>query len=97
MPFGVAHYNMVRIHPFDDCNARGARLLMNLILIKKGYPPAIIHVEDRKEYIGALEDGDKGDLVPLLFLVGKSLAKTQQTILDILEGSSGVPCAPGPR
>ncbi len=31
----VAHYNMVRIHPFDDGNGRGARLLMNLIFIKK--------------------------------------------------------------
>ena len=31
----VAHYNLTRIHPFDDGNGRGARLLMNLIFIKK--------------------------------------------------------------
>jgi len=43
----IAHYNMVRIHPFDDGNGRGARLLMNLILIKKKLPPAII--EAKKE------------------------------------------------
>ncbi|MGE0084143.1 MAG: Fic family protein, partial [Desulfococcaceae bacterium] len=38
----IAHYNMVRIHPFDDGNGRGARILMNLILIKRSYPAAII-------------------------------------------------------
>lgn len=31
----IAHYNFVRIHPFEDGNGRGARLLMNLLLIKK--------------------------------------------------------------
>ena len=41
----IAHYNMVRIHPFDDGNGRGARILMNLILIKRGYPIAIIRNE----------------------------------------------------
>ena len=45
----LTHYNLVRIHPFDDGNGRGARLLMNIILIQKGYPPAIVKNEKRKK------------------------------------------------
>jgi Fic family protein len=37
----LAHYKLVSIHPFIDGNGRTARLLMNLILIKHGYPPSL--------------------------------------------------------
>ncbi len=37
-----AHYRLVTIHPFVDGNGRAARLLMSLILLMHGYPPAII-------------------------------------------------------
>jgi Fic family protein len=50
-----AHLRFVRIHPFTDGNGRTARLLMNLILLKHGYPSAIIKNRDRLDYINALE------------------------------------------
>ena len=40
-----AHFRLVSIHPFVDGNGRTARLLMNLLLLQAGYPPAIIRKE----------------------------------------------------
>lgn len=41
--------------PFSDGNGRTARLLMNLILMRGGYPPIIIHSDNRPDYIDSLE------------------------------------------
>ena len=44
------HADFVGIHPFIDGNSRTSRLLMNLELIKAGYPPCVITVENRLAY-----------------------------------------------
>ncbi len=49
-----AHYRFVSIHPFRDGNGRVGRLLMNLTLLRHGYPIAVLTNERRKEYIDAL-------------------------------------------
>lgn len=43
----LAHYKLVDIHPFVDGNGRTSRLIMNLILLKAGYPPVMILKEQR--------------------------------------------------
>jgi len=80
----VAHYNFVRIHPFDDGNGRGARILMNLILIKKGFPPAIIKNEKRRQYIEALAAADNGNLNRFIEFVAESCIETQRMIVEDL-------------
>ena len=65
----VAHTWFVTIHPFIDGNGRVARLIMNLILIRYGYPIAIITKEDRLRYYDALELSQGSDLSPFIDLV----------------------------
>lgn len=56
----TAHRRLVDIHPFNDGNGRTARLLMNLILIRGGYPPVAIRPEDRLEYVRSLQQEQAG-------------------------------------
>jgi Fic family protein len=84
----VAHYNMVRIHPFDDGNGRGARILMNLILMKAGYFPAVIRAENRQDYIKALQAADKGDLTPFIEFVTKELIHTTEEVTNNMRALS---------
>lgn len=80
----IAHYNLVRIHPFDDGNGRGARILMNLILMKAGYPPAIVKNEKRRKYLEVLQEANTGNLEPFVEFIVSSLAITQEMILEDL-------------
>jgi Fic family protein len=56
----TAHRRLVDIHPFNDGNGRTARLLMNLVLIRGGYPPVAVRPEDRAAYIRALQQAQAG-------------------------------------
>jgi Fic family protein len=56
----TAHRRLVNIHPFNDGNGRSARLLMNLVLIRGGYPPVAVRPEDRADYIAALQQAQSG-------------------------------------
>ena len=84
----LSHYELVRIHPFDDGNGRGARLLMNLILMRSGYPPAVIPPEKRRAYLEAIRAADRGDHTIFCSFIADTLYATEKAIahdLGIME------------
>jgi hypothetical protein len=64
----MAHHKLAAIHPFLDGNGRVARLLLNLLLVKVGYPVVNIRREDRPRYYEALSFADVGLYSPLVNL-----------------------------
>ncbi len=60
------HHRFTQIHPFQDGNGRVARALASLVFLREGLFPLVVRESDRKEYIGALETADAGDLGPLI-------------------------------
>jgi len=83
----LAHYELVTIHPFSDGNGRTARLLMNLILMQNGYPPAILSKRQRERYITSLEHAQLGgSRDPFDQLIAKSVERSLDIYLRAVKG-----------
>ena len=80
------HIEFEAIHPFIDGNGRTGRLLVNLELMKLGYPPIDIKFIDRMAYYDAFDSYHvKGDLKPMINLLSKYLLERLQKIISIIE------------
>lgn len=80
------HFKYVYIHPFIDGNGRTARLLMNLILLRNGYPIAVIKNEDRSEYMKALEVASvEGKTTTFIEIIIRAVDSSLDTYLYMLE------------
>lgn len=80
------HYKLVSIHPFTDGNGRTSRLLMNLLFMQEGYPPAIIRKEDRLAYTNSLEKAQKSEgLDDFYNLIYDALDRSLDIYLEALE------------
>lgn len=82
------HREFVSIHPFHDGNGRTARIFSNMLLMRFGYPPLIIKVEEKEAYNRFLAEVQAYGAPPDLFndfLAGK-LVRSQETVMDAIAG-----------
>ncbi len=81
----LGHWLFGYIHPYPDGNGRMARLLMNVLLASGGYPWTVVRVEDRAEYLKALDRASiEVDARPFANFIAKrvrwSLKKTKRSL-----------------
>ncbi|RZK56875.1 MAG: Fic family protein [Pedobacter sp.] len=82
------HHKLVWIHPFFDGNGRTVRLAMNLLLMRKGFPPAIILKNDRKKYYDALNQANKGSYHKLCLLMLQATERSLNMYINAMPGNS---------
>ncbi len=75
------HCAFETIHPFLDGNGRAGRLLLNLLLVRLGWPPAIIFKRSRDRYLDALDRADHGEDGPLAELIARSVLDNHQRLV----------------
>lgn len=75
------HAGFERIHPFIDGNGRVGRLLTNLVLVRLGYPPAIIFKRNRQRYLNALGRADNDDAGPLGELFARAVLENYYSLV----------------
>jgi len=83
----VFHHKFVWTHPFIDGNGRIVRLVMNLLLMKEGFPPAIILKNDRAKYYAGLNSANKGNYQKLTLLMLQALERTLNIYLTAIPGN----------
>lgn len=92
-----AHYDILRVFPFTADSGKVARLFMNLLLLRSGYPPAIVHSTERQRYYEALKGSSATMNTIVQDSIDNSLASIEK-LLDHYEGaqakSRGVPPPP---
>jgi len=82
----VFHHRFVQIHPFIEGNGRTARLLMNAILMKKGYPfISIVSKQDRPKYTRSLVEADLRNDPPFVNFIARCVERSLDMYLDTLE------------
>jgi Fic/DOC family len=83
-----AHFDLLRAFPFASDSGKVARLLMNLILIRGGLPPAIVHMSERQRYYEALKGGSAVMTTIVADAIDNNL-KSVERLLDMRDLRAG--------
>lgn len=83
----LIHHKFVNIHPFFDGNGRVGRLLMNVVLLRQGYPLSVVLKNDRKKYYDTLAKADDGDYVSFVRMIAQSVERSLDIYLNVLRPS----------
>jgi Fic family protein len=76
-----AHFQLLHIYPFPRHSGKVARLVMNLLLMRAGYPPVIIHATERQRYYEALRNGEDATAA----LTNQALGAAIETAIQYFE------------
>jgi len=76
-----AHFQLLHIYPFARHSGKVARLVLNLLLLRAGYPPAILHATERQRYYEALKTSDDA----VAGLVNEALVASVESTIRYLE------------
>ncbi len=87
----LAHHRFAAIHPFIDGNGRTARLIMNLLLLRDGYPPTVILRANRLQYYRVLARADRGNDKALVNFVGRAVERSLNLYLEAVAPRRGPP------
>jgi Fic family protein len=79
------HFGLVHFHPFADGNGRTARLLMNLHLLRAGFPPVLVPLLVQARYYDALEAANSGDMNAFDVLIAELVLQSLLQILEVIE------------
>lgn len=86
----VCHAWLVHIHPFRDGNGRTARAVMNLLLMRQGFPVVVVRRKDRQRYYEVLRRSDDCDIGPFLELLTERCHDSLTQMDRIRKASEGI-------